>query len=204
MSKLETARINPRDFGAHLRDDTEEPFNNRPKSVRWLDAVSTYHKTGSISKAIIYLENSFSNRQKNKKNITEVENLVSSLYSYASDHSNLKYTYYNHKHTMEIYLSEKVKTTGWIWIINKTDYGGYSGYIVVNDSDSHNWEKQLRFPLIQNYIAKHIFKCESNLVEVGIINYYEGKHHKISYNKRDIKSAKKELKFLGTEISSFL
>lgn len=53
-------------------------------------------------------------------------------------------------------------------------------------------------------MAKYIFKCDTDQVEVGIINYYEGKHHKISYTKKDIKEAKKELKFLGSEISSIL
>ena len=203
ISKLELARINPRDFGVHLRDDAEEPFNNRPKSVRWLDAVSTYHRNTSMSEAVNYLENSFSNRKQSKKNIAEVETLVNSLYSYVSDHSNLNYNYFSHKHKMEIHLSEKLKITGWIWIVNKTS-NGYSGYIVVNDTDSNNWHNQLRFPLIQNYIAKHIFNCTTDEVEVGIINYYEGKHHKITYSKKDIKEAKKELKFLGSEISSIL
>lgn len=203
ISKLEVARSNPRGFGVHLRDDTEEPFNNRPKSVRWLDAVTTYHRNSSLSEAVNYLENSFSNRKQNKKNIAEVETLVSSLYSYVSEHSNLNYNYFSHKHKMEIHLSEKLKMTGWIWIINKTS-NGYSGYVIVNDVDSFNWQNQLRFPLIQNYIAKYIFKCHTDEVEVGIVNYYEGKHHKVSYTKKDIKEAKKELKFLGSEISYVL
>jgi len=201
ISKLELARINPKDFGTHLKEDSPEPFTNSPKSVRWLNAVGVYHKEGNLSDAINNLENSFSNRKKNKKNIAEVETLINALISYVNDHSFLEYNFFSHRHKMEINLSDKLKTTGWIWIINKT-YNGFSGYVIVNDNDSHNWQNQLRFPIIQNYIATKIFKCPIENVEVGIINYYEGKHHKTTFSQEDITYSLNELKLIGNEISS--
>ncbi|OUL63949.1 hypothetical protein [Flavobacterium sp. AJR] len=203
ISKLELARKNPIDFGNHLRDDEEEPFNNRPKSVRWLDSTSVYHKNSSLSEAITYLENSFRNRKQTKKNVKEVETLVNSLCLYVTECSALNYTHYTHKHKIEINLSSKLKTTGWVWIINTTSTG-YSAYIVVNDNDSHNWQGQLRFPIIQNYVANLIFNCPIEDVDVGIINYTEGKHHRTCFSQTDITEALNELKAIGSQISSLL
>lgn len=203
ISKLEMARKNPTDFGTHLRDDDEEPFNSRPKSVRWLDATSVYHKNSNLSEAITYLQNSFRNRKQTKKNIKEVETLVQSLCIYVNDHLELNYNHYNHKHKIEIYLSQKLKTSGWIWIINTTP-SGYSAFIVVNEQDSINWQNQLRFPIIQNYIANKLFNCPIENVEVGIINYFEGKHYKTCFQQDTIKNALEELKIIGSQISSLL
>lgn len=203
ISKLELARKNPTDFGNHLRDDEEEPFNNRPKSVRWLDSTSVYHKNSNLSEAITYLENSFINRKQTKKNVKEVETLVNSLCLYVNDYLALDYNHYSHKHKIEIYLSPKLKTTGWIWIINTTSTG-YSAYIIVNDDDSHYWQNHLRFPIIQNYIAKNIFNCPIENVEVGIINYTEGKHHKTCFSQDEITEALSELKLIGSQISTLL
>lgn len=201
VTKLEIARNNPKIFGDHLKVGDEERFNNRPKSVRWLDSVAVYHKTLNLSAAINYLENSFIGRKRTKKNIKEVEALVISLCTYVRDFLDLGYTFDRHKYKMEIILSPLLKTTGWIWIINQTNKG-YSGHIVVNDVDSHDWQNHLRFPIIQNYIANKIFKCPVELVEVGIINYYEGKHHTVTYSKEGIDKALEELKFIGNEITS--
>lgn len=199
ITKLENARRNPKAFGSLLMDAVKEPFSSNPKSVRWLTAVANYHKNSNLSEAVNSLIESFSRRKQTKKNIAEVDTLITALYNYVNEHSSLSYTYFSHRHLLELTLSEKLKMNGWIWIINKTT-NGYSGYTIVNNEDSNNWQSQLRFPIIQSYLAEKIFKCNVEKVEVGIINYYEGKHHRISYTTNEISLAFDELKLIGNEI----
>lgn len=205
ISNLESARKNPSDFGKTLnKGDNPNSVFNRPKSVRWLDAVKVYHNTLNLSNAINGLERSFSNRKDTPKNKREVETLIFALEHYVFEHNKLEYIHLESCHSIEIILSPKVKITGWIWLINMTNTGGRTGYVVTNKVIDSTWESELRFPIIQNYIANNIYGCEMDEVEVGVIDFTTGQHHHTTFSSEEIEDALSELDSIGHDITNVL
>jgi len=203
ITKLETARPNPIAFATTLTENSL-PFNNNPKSVRWLTALTTFHKTGNTAQALNYLENSFANRKQTSKNIKEVISLRQALLNYFDEHTQKKFNYYSHRTRLEIILSPKVKITGTIWLINSTVEGKYSSYTIVDDKTAQIWKSELRHPILQDYIAPKIFNCDRKDISVGIINYTTGQHEQQIFEDDDIEIALEELSYIGAKISSVL
>lgn len=203
ITRLETARPDPIAFAKTLTESLVS-FGHNPKSVRWLTAATTFHKTGSTSQAINYLENSFANRKPTNKNIQEVANLRLALLNYCDEHNQKKLNYHSHRTRLEIVLSSKVKITGTIWLINSTSEGRYSSYTIVDDATSLKWKSELRHPILQDYIATKLFNCSRQNVSVGIINYTTGLHEQIIFEDEDIEIALDELRDIGSKISSVL
>ncbi len=205
ITKLEEARSTPIKFAQNL---LEEGSGSRgfgyPKSVRWLDAVGVYHDTSSVSTATNSLVNAFSNRKDTAKNRREVEQLIQALETYVQEHQQLGYFYLERRFNIEILLSPKIRITGWIWLLNMTADGGRSGYLVSKDITGFDWQDELRFPIIQDYIANEIYGCRLEDVEVGIIDYLTGNHHRTQYTENDIAIASKELTEIGNKITSLI
>src|SRR5664280_214997 len=179
ISLLESARSNPILFGKSLKEGSSisnQFGGGRPISVRWLDAVGIYHRTLDISLAISSLEKAFINRKDTSRNRKEVENLIFALENYVLEFNRLGYEHLEKAHSMQIILSPKVKITGWIWSLNMTSSGGRSGFMLTKGIIDTRWQSELRFPIIQDYIANHIYGCELNQVEVGVIDYTNGHH----------------------------
>ena len=76
---------------------------------------------------------------------------------------------------------------------------GFSAYFITRENI--NWETELKYLVIQSYIASNTFNCNVTEVEVGYIDYYSGEFHEISFSAKEIKSAVNELKDIGETIS---
>ena len=200
ITNLEKARMNPSKFGKSMLDGTlsSASFGGRPKSMKWHDAVMEYHNTSDISKAVTRLENSFSNRKDTAKNRREVEDLIIALDTYVDEYTKKGFIHFDKTINIDKQLSPRIKLSGWIWLLNMKSVGGYAGYIISKDVDSVNWMLELRFPIIQDYIANTLYGCQIEDVDVGVIDYTTGNHFTMSYSQEDINEALTEL----TEISS--
>ena len=206
ITQLEIARKNPSNFANSLKEGTFSggSFGGRPKSMRWFDAVIVYHTTSDISKAISALEQSFSNRKDTVYNRRELEKLIIALDNYTEEHNKLGYIHSDNRINIKITFSPQVKLTGWIWILNMKSDGGYAGYFVSKDIDEINWRSELRFPVIQEYIANSIYGCALDNVDVGIIDFHTGKHYHMCYSEESIKDAITEINNIGRTISTIL
>ncbi|MGD0590001.1 MAG: hypothetical protein ABSA44_04275 [Bacteroidota bacterium] len=206
IRQLEAARNNPSAFAASIKQGTlgSGQFGGRPKSVRWLDAIGVYHKTSNLSEAINSLERSFSNRINTNKNRIEIDRLIQALKNYVKEHKKYGYIYLEKAHPIEIILSTKVKLTGWIWLLNMTADGGRSGYIISKQIEDNTWKSELRFPIIQNYIANKIYGCNLNDVDVGLVDYLTGVHYRTRFSENIIKNSLKELTTIGNTITSLI
>jgi hypothetical protein len=207
ISLLESARRNPILFSKSLKEGSSvsnQFGGGRPISVRWLDAVGNYHRTRDISLAITSLEKAFINRKDTPRNRKEVENLIFALENYVIEYNRLGYEHLEKAHSMQIILSPKVKITGWIWLLNMTSLGGRSGFIITKGIIDTSWQTELKYPIIQDYIANHIYGCELNQVAVGVIDYTSGHHSYYSYSKKEIDEALAELNSIGQNITSLL
>gem|GEM_PF-1926853 len=199
ITKLESARPDPIAFIKNLEDEGGYGY---PKSLRWLDSACEYHRTNNLSHSINYLQNKFISRNRTQQNIKEEEKLTQSLVHYIEEHNHLKYTYKSNRMRLDIKLSDKLEIGGLIWLINTTAEGGYTTY-TITDSDNIYWQNELRFPIIQKFLSNK-FKCNSDNVAIGVINYTSGKREQRCYSTDDILIAEEELNDIGAKISSVL
>lgn len=206
ITNLEKARMNPSKFGKSMLDGTlsSGAFGGRPKSMKWHDAVMEYHKTNDISKAITKLENSFSNRKDTAKNRREVEDLIIALDNYVDEYTKKGFIHFDKTINIDKQLSPVVRLSGWIWLLNMKSAGGYAGYIISKEVDSLNWMLELRFPIIQDYIANTLYGCQITDVDVGVIDYTTGNHYTACYSQGDINDALTELNDISSTISNIL
>lgn len=206
ISNLESARLNPSKYGLAMKEGTlPSSFGgNRAKSLKWFDAVMVYHKTRDLSKAITKLEQSFSKRKPTRKNLKELENLILALDNYVSEHNKYGYIYFDKTIAINKILTPQLRLGGWIWLLNMKTSGGYSGYVVSKDIDDTNWILELRYPIIQEYMANSLYGCRLDEVEVGVIDYTTGRHYKTCFSDEDINNALEELNDIGSTISSIL
>lgn len=206
ITNLEKARANPSQFGKALLDGSlsARSFTGWPKSMKWHGAVIEYHNTGDISKAITKLENYFSNRKDTPKNRRELEDLIIALDNYVDEYNKKGYIYFDNKINIDKIITPQIKISGWIWLLNIKPNGGYSGYIISKAVDEINWMLELRFPIIQDYIATNLYGCKLEEVDVGVIDYTTGNHYVTCFSKEYINDALVELNEIGSTISNIL
>lgn len=200
FSQLENARRNPTAFAKSL----SSPNNGTPrfsKFMAWQNAVHHYHKErDDLSKAIKYFENTFTrNFADNSKNNAEKENWILELEAYSNDDKRKKLTYVEHKKRINIPLTSKIRLGGELPLIKMNIKGGYSIYFFSRESAL--WEDELRFPVIQNFIATKLYNVDLSDVEVGVYSLDLQKHLQCIYSKKNIDSAVNELNAIGNTIS---
>lgn len=200
FGQLESARKNPAAFAKSLTtpSDSNPRFS---KFMAWQLAVHRYHKEkGDLAKAVNYFETTFMrNFADNYKNNAEREDWILDLQAYSTDDIKRKLTYVEHKKRISIPLTRKVRLGGELPLIKMNNKGGYSIYFFSRDSTL--WEEELRFPVIQNYIASTLYKVDLSDVEVGVYCLDLKKHLQRSYTQREIDDAEKELKEIGKAVS---
>lgn len=200
FSQLESARRNPAAFAKALTNPSGS--NARfSKFMAWQLAVNRYHKEkGDLSKAVNYFETTFMrNFADNPKNASEREDWILKLQAYSTDNIKRKLTYVEHKKRVNIPLTSKVRLGGELPLIKMNSNGGYSIYFFSREDT--DWEGELRFPVIQNYVALTLYNVELNEVEVGVYSLDSQKHLQRSFIKKEVDEAEKELKEIGKAVS---
>ncbi len=199
ITKLEKARQNPTDFAKLLMAGTTDSggFFRRARFVRWQDAVNEYHKTNDLSKALNYLEKSFSNYASNSANRRAYESYLMSLDSYVSE-LNSNGNIFLKKETLKISLNAISMITGRVPLTFMNNKGGFSLYFF--SKTSVGWETELRFPIIQNHFAKEVYGTDLNKIEVGVFSIQDNKFHQQTYSNADISISIEELANIGKAI----
>lgn len=200
FSQLESARKNSAAFAKSLN----APSGSTPrfsKFMAWQLAVSCYHKErGNLSKATNYFEATFMrNFAATSKNTVERENWILDLQAYSTDDIKKKLTYVEHKKRISIPLTSKVRLGGELPLIKMNNKGGYSIYFFSRESTL--WENELRFPVIQNYVASTLYGVDLSDVEVGVYSMDLKKHLQRSFTQKEVDDADKELKAIGKAVS---
>jgi len=197
ITQLEVARKNPAQFANNLKAaaGTKSSFFSRGKFMRWQDSVSEFHKQNDLSKAINYLEKSFSNRADNTKNRNEVARFISSLGAYVSQFKKKKFTLMDIRKKIHIDLNPKIFISGQIPITYMNTKGGFSIYFF--SQTGLGWEGELKFPIIQKYFAEDIYGTDLDKIEVGVFSTVNDKYSQQTFSEDEIKDAEKELNKIG-------
>ena len=203
ITQLENARNNPTAFAKQLKSgENSKGGFGYPKSLRWLNAITKYHIRNDISDAILSIEEGFAGRKDTAKNRKELEQFIEALGIYEMTIKERKYSFIKSRESVSIQVNPQLRISGKIPIIYMKPEAGFAAYFVSQNYPS--WESELRFPVIQNYVANNVFMSELEGIDVGYIDYYSGSFHETSYSKIHINQALTELKSIGQTISKNL
>lgn len=204
ITQLEVARKNPTQFANNLKAaaGAKPSFFRTPKFTRWQNSVNEYHKQNDLSKAINYLEKTFSHRADTAKNRKEVISFIISLDAYVAQFEKKGFTFMKMNERVHIDLNAKVFISGQVPINYMNNKGGFSVYFFI--PQSLGWEAELRFPIIQNYFAKDIYGVKSSKIEVGVFGMDTNKFSQQVFSEDEISDAEKELMKIGKVLFDIL
>jgi len=203
ISKLEVARRDPRKFALDLKSEPGGGFAMKSMFMDWQRAVNNYHNTQNENEAIKYLTTAFKNHfADNTANDRKLEEHIIKLQNYIQD-ADKKKLYFNEKlKRIAIDLSPSLLMTGVIPLIYLNASSGYA--VAYFQKVKGDWISELKFPIIQNYVAKSLYGCGLQDVEVGVFSFEDGEHELHKFSQKEISQALKELTELGETITSFL
>jgi len=197
ITQLEIARKNPTQFANNLKAavGTKTVFFGTPKFTRWQNAVGEYHKQNDLSKAINYLEKSFSKRADTAKNRNEVTQFIISLDAYVAEFNKKGFCFQKTNERIHIDLNSKIYISGQVPVIYMNTKGGFSAYFF--SQSGIGWESELRFPIVQKYLAENVYGVELDKIEVGIFKTNTNKFSQQIFSEKEIREAVKELTKIG-------
>lgn len=198
FKQLERLRMNPKSV-----NDKNAFFGGRSKFMRWQDAIARFHSKGdNITEAQKYLEATFARLADNSLNKRDLKKYMEHLSEYEVDYKALKSQKIEYRMSFSFDIPLGHVLGGQISRVDiNTNSDGYSIYSFEKDID--DWEDELRFPLLQSFVAD-FFGCFSKEVNVGIYHLNDGKHYSKSFPSSKIKEAQKELNEVITEVNKFL
>lgn len=204
ISKLEEARKNPRTFALSLKDaDEGKGFAIKSMFLDWQRAISYYHNGSDENETIKYFTSAFKNHFKdNSVNAVKLEDHILKLQNYIRDTESKKLFFCDKAKKISIQLTSSLKMTGLIPIVYLNGRNGYSAcFFQKSDGD---WKDQLKYPVLQNYVATSLYRCDAKIVQVGIYSFESDEHQLHNFSSKEINNSLVELNELGSEISSLL
>lgn len=200
ITKLEQARRNPIEFAQTLKSgkSSENNFGGYPKSMRWLNAVCEFHKNGNLSDAFESIDHGFSRRKNTAQHRRELEMFYKALDKYKNETVKRKLTLLKSREPIHINLNSQVEISGIIPLIFMKPTSGFSAYFI--SLSNSVWKTELKFPVIQSFIAESVFKTNIKEIEVGYIDYLTGELNETSFPSAEINTSAKELENIGQSI----
>jgi len=203
IAKLETARKNPKEFAKSLLKASDQSGFGYPKSLRWLNAICNWHEGHKEADAVKELEKAFSKRKDTPKNRAEVEDLVTALESYFKEFNRRGFHLVKSRERIQFEINKILQLSGQIPLLHMKPDRGFAAYFITDNSDQ-TWKEELRFPIVQRYLANDLLGCDAKDIDVGIVDYYTGEISETSFEPEYLESCFQELKSIGRKIASVL
>ncbi len=184
---LEQVRVSPTAHGKIIAT-TDKPKSGGQHGMfaYWQDVVKLVH-TGdlTISEGIKELQNKFNRFDSNLRNSNKQSKLIEQFAKYCASYDKQKFEFIDSKHQMKWDIVNGVRLTGLTpWVVHNKD--GYFSYIITEQP--FDWQSQLRFPLIQQYLIDNHIECDSNEMQVGIYCLETNSFEFKNYSKREIQT----------------
>jgi hypothetical protein len=197
ITNLEKARKNPVEFAKLLSGakSAENGFSGYPKSMRWLNAVCEFHKKGNLSDAFESIENGFSRRKNTAQHRRELAIFYQSLDKYKTETSKRKLALLKSREPILIRVNSQVEISGIIPLIFMKPSSGFAAYFISLQNPA--WRSELKFPVVQSFVAETVFKTRVTDIEVGYIDYFTGEFNEVSFSHAEIKDSGDELQNIG-------
>ena len=84
------------------------------------------------------------------------------------------------------------------WITEKN--GEY--FVFHATLSQEDWKDELKYPLIQEYLASYCFNCSVDKINVSVYSVTNNQFEFIKYSKKEIKEAKAEAKYIFTIVNN--
>jgi hypothetical protein len=197
-SQLEDVRKNPIIFAQKLSED-KAPGGSRGMFADWQTVIKEVHlKDISLGDAINSLQQKFLRFNITKDNLRKQEFLLDRLQPYCEEFNSLKYKYLGSGNHIKWKLIPNVMLTGLIPFTASLD-NDFMAYFIVEKPIS--WKSQLKFPLLQYYLANNYFKCGLENLKIGTYCLETNRFDLKNYNQEEIEDAILETTDLFTRIS---
>jgi hypothetical protein len=192
LTKLENARNHPIEFARSLKNK-ESPFRNS-KYLALQNAVLFYHKIKDKDKALVYFMEKLNKFSFQKKKREKDEYLIN-LHRYIHEYQNSGYSFIESRKRINLKIASNIFITGQIPIIYLKPNLGYCVLFFIQKFSI--WDKELRFPIVQDYFSTQEYKCNINEIDVGVYCFETNKYHTKSFSRPTIDSAITELNRIG-------
>ncbi|UAY52735.1 hypothetical protein [Ferruginibacter albus] len=196
---LEQIRKNPIAYAQLLAtEDKLKKGGSQGMFSYWQRIAKSIHSEElTISQGILKLENLFLTFNDNVKNKNRQTGLLKHLPKYCNEYKRMQFEFVDSKKFMQWDILPEVKLSGYTsWIVkNKTSF--YSYFPLEKNID---WQAELRFPLIQNYLATNILECDSSELQIGIYSLESSSFEFKSFNKTEIEKAINETKIVFHQV----
>ncbi|MBL7966893.1 MAG: hypothetical protein JNK09_07815 [Prolixibacteraceae bacterium] len=164
----------------------------------WDNAVGKYHHLKDAKAAQVYLLNSLSNFNNNKKNNEWREVLINKFNRYVDSYEKLKVENIgvNTRLLMDIHHNNYI--TGEILRVDKTPDNEY--LVTLQNRQDEIWGHELRFRLLQIHFSNK-YKCPYDSIKVGVYNFQSEEHEYLSFDDAELKQAWNEVVNLSNRIN---
>lgn len=166
--------------------------------MRWLNAAGEFHKNGNIADAFESIDQGFSHRKNTTQHRRELEMFYHSLDKYKTETVRRKLTLLKSREPIHIKVSSQIEISGIIPLIFMKPTSGFSAYFISFNNPA--WRSELKFPIIQSFVAEKVFNTNVEEIDVGYIDYLKGEFHDTSFSASEISVFVKELENIGQTI----
>lgn len=188
LTSLEDVKRNPSLYAQQLAaENAKTSGGTHGMFAYWQDIVKTVHLNQlTTSEAIKTLQQKFLRFDDNPKNIRKQELLLEQLAIYCNAYDKYKFALADGRRQIKWELYAGVMLTGLTPIVAHNDEGYYAYFFSENPYD---WEDQLRFPLIQQYLSDYSIHCDIGEMNVGIYCLATGKFEFLLFTKSQLNKA---------------
>lgn len=192
-SQLEQARNNPSLYAQQLLSKQNGGGMHGMFSYMQ-DAAKRVHLGENLSVAIKKLQNQYINKfEETRHNKAKQERLIKKLVMYIKQYDDMGFEFVDGRRLMRWDILSEVQLTGFTPWVTKSQDEYYTYYIVENMID---WDSELRFPLLQDYLVNVVHKLKIQTIRIGIYCIETDKFYFKKFSKREIELAIAEAKSL--------
>ena len=146
------------------------------------------------------LQKQFLNRfEENTRNKTKQNDLMEKYVKYHKDFERMKMEFVDGMHFLNWNIHPSVMLTGQTPWIFQNDTGFFAYFLTETYID--NWQSELRFPILQQHLAKVYLDCDPSNLKIGIYSFKKGAFEFMSYNKKHLKTSLTETNVLFQKVN---
>ena len=133
----------------------------------WKDTViHILKKEVSVSAGKRNLAHTLSGFIRTDKNIQKEKSLLESLDKYLKSHEKNRFSIVAGARAIRWNIIESVRLTGFTPIAVAKPDKTFASYFFLEDKVS--WQSEIRFPILQSYLAHEVLQCDINNLEIGV------------------------------------
>lgn len=203
-SILELVKQDPIGFVQSLGNGSFQKGGTHGMFAYWQDTAKRMHQEGlSISEALKELNSIYRRRfEENPRNERKQELLYSSLVNYEKAYKSLRLSLHEGRKRMQWPLIPQIQLTGLTPLVFKRS-NEYFGYFY--SEKYFTWQMELKYPLLQSYIAKQIVGCHLKSLHIGLYflenNSFESRNYTLGQVKDAIVETTGIFEKVNTEMS---